>query len=86
MAVKSANRSPSRRARGDEEIGDRVRASFLGSDRIYGARRVWRDVLAEAIDCGLHRIERSMRAQALRSLTDRPRDRRQATSTFRETL
>ena len=55
------NRSPSRRARDDEEIGNRVRASFLGSDRTYGARRVWRDVLAEGIDCGLHRIERLMR-------------------------
>ena len=66
------NRSPSRRARDDEEIGNRVRASFLGSDRTYGARRVWRDVLAEGIDCGLHRIERLMRAQALRA---RPRRR-----------
>jgi putative transposase len=54
------NRSPSRRARDDEKIGTRVRASFLGSDRTYGARRVWRDVLAEGIDCGLHRIERLM--------------------------
>ncbi len=71
MAVKSANRLPSRRAREDEEIGDRVRASFLDSDRTYGAGRVWRDVLAEGIDCGLHRIERPMRAQALRSLTVR---------------
>lgn len=43
------NRSPSRRARDDEEVGNRVRASFLGSDRTYGARRVWRDVLAEGI-------------------------------------
>lgn len=66
------SRSPSRRARDDEEIGARVRASFLGSDRTYGARRVWRDVLAEGIDCGLHRIERLMRAQALRA---RPRRR-----------
>jgi len=66
------NRSPSRRARDDEEIGNSVRASFLGSDRTYGARRVWRDVLAEGIDCGLHRIERLMRAQALRA---RPRRR-----------
>ena len=66
------NRSPSRRARDDEEICNRVRASFLGSDRTYGARRVWRDVLAVGIDCGLHRIERLMRAQALRA---RPRRR-----------
>jgi putative transposase len=62
------NRSPSRRARDDEEIGASVRASFLGSDRTPGARRVWRDVLAECIDCGLHRIERLIRkADGLRS-------------------
>jgi putative transposase len=49
-----------------------VRASFLASDRTYGARRVWRDVLAEGIACGLHKIERLMRVQALRA---RPRRR-----------
>ncbi|MBL8588750.1 MAG: IS3 family transposase [Methylobacteriaceae bacterium] len=66
------NRAPSKRSREDEEIGAKVRASFIGSARTYGARRVWRDVLAEGIDCGLHRIERLMRAQALRA---RPRRR-----------
>ena len=65
-------RPPSKRARADEETGARVRASFLASDRTYGARRVWRDVLAEGISCGLHKIERLMRAQALRA---RPRRR-----------
>jgi putative transposase len=65
-------RTPSKRSRDDEAIGARVRASFIGSDRTYGARRVWRDVLADGIDCGLHRIERLMRAQALRA---RPRRR-----------
>jgi transposase InsO family protein len=49
-----------------------VRASFLASDRTYGARRVWRDVLADGINCGLHKIERLMRQQALRA---RPRRR-----------
>ena len=49
-----------------------MRASFLASDRTYGARRVWHDVLAEGIACGLHRIERLMRQQALRA---RPRRR-----------
>lgn len=34
------------------------------------APRVWHDVLAEGVSCGLHRIERLMRAQALRA---RPR-------------
>ena len=66
-------RSPSARARSDEELSAKVRASFLASDRTYGARRVWHDVLAEGISCGLHRIERLMRQQALRA---RPRRRR----------
>jgi putative transposase len=66
------NRSPSRRARENESLLDTIRRSFLGSDRTYGARRVWRDVLAEGIDCGLHRIERLMQANALKA---RPRRR-----------
>jgi putative transposase len=41
-----------------------VRQSFIGSDRTYGARRVWHDVLAQGQRCGLHRIERLMRLQA----------------------
>ena len=49
-----------------------VRSSFLASDRTYGARRVWHDVLAAGFACGLHKIERLMRAQALRA---RPRRR-----------
>ena len=67
------NRSPSARSRSDETVGQRVKASFVASDRTYGARRVWRDLLADGVDCGLHRIERLMRQQALRA---RPRRRR----------
>jgi hypothetical protein len=48
----------------------RFTASFAASDRTYGARRVWHDLLAEGIPCGLHRIERLMRLQALKA---RPR-------------
>jgi putative transposase len=66
-------RPPSKRSRSDEVVGAKVRASFLASDRTYGARRVWHDVLADGVSCGLHRIERLMRAQALRA---RPRRRR----------
>jgi putative transposase len=66
-------RASSSRARSDEVIGATVRASFMQSDRTYGARRVWCDVLAEGFSCGLHRIERLMRSQALRA---RPRRRR----------
>ena len=67
------NRSPSARSRSDEELGAMIKASFMASDRTYGARRVWHDLLAEGVDCGLHRIERLMRLQGLRA---RPRRRR----------
>jgi putative transposase len=66
-------RPRSQRSRSDEELGAKVRASFLASDRTYGARRVWHDMLAEGGSCGLHRIERLMRLQALKA---RPRRRR----------
>jgi len=66
-------RPPSARSRSDEELLAKVRASFLASDRTYGARRVWHDMLAEGMSCSLHRIERLMRQQALRA---RPRRRR----------
>jgi putative transposase len=66
-------RPRSQRSRSDEELSAKVRASFIGSDRTYGARRVWHDMLAEGMSCGLHRIERLMRLQALRA---RPRRRR----------
>lgn len=65
-------RPQSQRDRDDEVILTKVRTSFVGSDRTYGARRVWHDVLAEGISCGLHRIERIMRENALRA---RPRRR-----------
>jgi len=65
-------RKPSLRTRTDEVLAAKVRSSFLGSDRTYGARRVWHDVLADGSDCGLHRVQRLMRAQALRA---RPRRR-----------
>ncbi|GGZ15090.1 transposase [Novosphingobium colocasiae] len=65
-------RAPSRRAREDDEIGAKVRASHIGSYRTYGARRVWHDLLADGVSCGLHRVERLMRVQGLRA---RPRRR-----------
>jgi putative transposase len=65
-------REPSTRSKEDDRIGAEVRKSFIASDRTYGARRVWHDVLSLGHRCGLHRIERLMRLQALRA---RPRRR-----------
>ena len=47
-------RPRSQRSRSDEKLGAKVRESFLASDRTYGARRVWHDLLAEGsypVDC-----------------------------------
>ncbi len=65
-------RGPSERARTDVALLPLIRSSFTTSSRTYGARRVWRDVLETGASCGLHRVERLMRANALRA---RPRRR-----------
>ena len=66
------SRQQGARAVADEALTARVRASFVVSDRTYGARRVWHDVLAGGASCGLHHVERLMREEALRA---RPRRR-----------
>ena len=71
-------RPRSARARRDEVLGAKIRTSFVQSDRTYGARRVWHDLLAEGEVCGLHRIERLMQRHALRA---RPRRRRMPAET-----
>jgi putative transposase len=42
-------RPRNKRSLDDEELGAKVRASFLGSDRTSGARRVWKDLAAEGV-------------------------------------
>lgn len=66
------NRPVSARATHDEKIGAVMRKSFKDSDRTYGARRIWRDVLEAGFHCGLHRVERLMRMNGLKA---RPRRR-----------
>ena len=65
-------RPRSARSLADDEVGRAVRESFERSDRTYGARRVWYDVLEAGFVCGLHRIERLMQMDGLRA---RPRRR-----------
>lgn len=66
------NRSPSKRALEGEALLSFMRQSFTASDRTYGARRIWHDVLAKGFSMGLHRIKRLMRENAMRA---RPRRR-----------
>ncbi len=51
-------RPRSNRSIRDEELSAAIRASFLQSDRTYGARRVWHDLLEEGYFCGLHCVAR----------------------------
>ena len=67
------NRAPAKRTLENGSLLGLIRQSFHDSDRTYGARRVWRDVLAEGVSCGLHRIERLMQQNALKA---RPRRRK----------
>jgi len=67
------SRPPSDRARRHDAMLIAIRDSFVSSDRTYGARRVWHDLLEAGIACGLHAVERLMRCNALRA---RPRRRR----------
>lgn len=46
-------RPRSHRRLDDEVLGGQVRNSFVASDRTYGARRVWHDVLELGWRCGL---------------------------------
>lgn len=60
------------RAALDAKLVRAIVKSFRASDRTYGARCVWRDVLEDGLACGLHRIELLMRRNAMRA---RPRRR-----------
>src|SRR5262249_32877271 len=64
-------RPPSARARAKEQLLARARASFLTSNRTYGARRVWRDMLLEEIAWGRHRIGPLRRYAGLRARSRR---------------
>jgi putative transposase len=58
-------RAPSRRAQADVRILVEVRASFLMSDRTYGARRILGDVREAGHACGRQHVARLMRQEAL---------------------
>ena len=66
------NRPPSQGKVRNQALTAAIRASFLASGRTYGSRRVWHDLLADGLSCGLNRVERLMRLAALKA---RPRRR-----------
>ncbi|QTQ34525.1 Transposase [Aromatoleum petrolei] len=67
------SRRPSPRTRANEKLTGLIRQSFEASDRTYGSRRVWHDVLAWGEHCGIHRVARLMRAAGLAARKKRRR-------------
>ncbi len=66
-------RQPSKRLVANTKLTGPIRQSFEASDRTYGSRRVWRDVLAWGEQCGIHRVARLMRAAGLAARRKRRR-------------
>ena len=66
-------RQPSKRAVANDKLTGLIRQSFEASDRTYGSRRVWRDVLSWGERCGIHRVARLMRAAGLAARKKRRR-------------
>ena len=66
-------RRPSRRTVANDRLTGLIRQSFEASDRTYGSRRVWRDVLAWGERCGIHRVARLMSKAGLAARRKRRR-------------
>jgi putative transposase len=58
-------RDESSRARHTREIVAAIRASFTMSDRTYGSPRIWRELRAQGLEVGRHRVERLMQQNKL---------------------
>jgi putative transposase len=67
------SRPASERSRANEKLSGLIRQSFEASDRTYGSRRVWRDVVDWGTPCGINRVARLMKAAGLAA---RPKRRR----------
>lgn len=66
-------RQPSKREVANDKLIGLIRQSFEASDRTYGSRRVWRDVLSWGTRCGIHRVARLMREAGLAARKKRRR-------------
>jgi putative transposase len=64
-------RQPSVRQREEETITGRIREHFEASRQTYGSPRILRELRAEGIVCGKHRVARLMRGAGLRALQPR---------------
>jgi putative transposase len=66
-------RQASKRTQANEKLTGLIRQSFEASDRTYGSRRVWRDVLGWGERCGINRVARLMSGAGLQARRKRRR-------------
>lgn len=68
-----AARPPSKRAREDALLLERIRELHAASRRTYGSPRIYRDLRADGLQVGRKRVERLMRADRLSGVVKRRR-------------
>jgi putative transposase len=61
----AVTRPASRRARRDEELMEEIRRVYDENYRVYGARKIWRQLRREGVMVGRGRVERLMRRLGL---------------------
>jgi transposase InsO family protein len=60
------HREPSARTRANQRLRLDIRAAYAASRQRYGAPKIYRELRAQGIACGRHRVARLMRAEELR--------------------
>jgi transposase InsO family protein len=64
-AAKKRAVSPSDRERGDADLIPLIRAVWEGSRRLYGARKIWKQLRREGVEVARCTVERLMRAEGI---------------------
>lgn len=65
------NRPPSKRARRDDELAERIRAIFEASHRTYGAPRIHAELAEDGVHISRKRVARLMRREGLEGASRR---------------
>lgn len=71
--------NPSDRELADRELIPKIHAAYVKNRRLYGARKIWRQLLRDGVDVSRCRVERLMRQEGLRGVI-KGRKRPQTTS------
>lgn len=64
-------RPTSPRCEANHCLMERIREIFCASDKTYGSPRIWTELLAQGVQCGVHRVARLMRGAGIRVETAR---------------